>query len=572
MNVLKKQHIEDMFFNEENFKDHSQLELWLNSIQISSKSHFHDDIWLLDGLDCYKNYFKRIDFSLKTKSGNQLKDYPNLLDTIKKVLFFYKTTLLTRYKRKSLTQIQDFNYLKCLVDWMIANKINTFKEFSEENFQDYKTWVIQNKCKKNNNNLSHYLAVFSSLYLYREYLNDSIQENFFEGTNIREYSGYNKNLKTKTATIPQDILEQLYCNILPIIDKIDETVFSLEDLYLSDAINTEHLYIQSLNSKNTYKVKMLNAICYSIIALYTGMRVSEIVSIKKNSYEIESNDTIILNSTLFKLTASDKGRPEKWGCGLNNDNNYALKAIKILERITPKTYKNLFFKINKGVIENPHTEYIKEILIELMKFLKIDWNLTSHQFRKTFAKLIAITDKTSLLALKEHFKHASLAMTDYYVGNDINLIETINEERQLEIREGFDLILKSHNLAGKLGEKISQTNMKFRGDVEKRNDYISSILYNSDLIVVPHEYGFCIYQPEQAKCKGEEINIGLNTCSKCNNFIVTSKHKIFWLNKVDEYKCFVETISDLNNQKDTIDTMNTLINEANQIIKKIEDN
>jgi integrase len=570
MNTVKRQHIEELFFNEEKFKNNSELEIWLNSIQISSKSKFHDEIWYLDGLDCYQKYFQKIDFTKKTNAGNQLSDYPHLLDTIKKVLFFYRTTLLTRYKRKGLTQIQDFNYLKSLVDWMVENKIKSFKEFSKENFNDYQTWVIQNKCTKNMNNLSYYLAIFNSLYLYKSYLNDSIQEDFFEGMSIKEFTGYKKTLSEKVEAIPKNILEKFCYSILPMIDQFNNNVHSLEDLYESNIINTEHLYNANSNSRNIYKVKMLNAMCYSVIALYTGMRVSEIVSIKKNSYEVDENNTVVLNSTLFKLTVSDNGRPEKWGCGLNNENNYALKAIKILERVTPEEYKNLFFQINKDKIEKPHTEYIKSILSELMNFLKIDWKLTSHQFRKTFAQLIAITDKTSLLALKEHFKHVSLAMTDYYVGTNIDLIESINHEKQIEIREGFDLILKSHNLAGKLGEKISQTNIKFRGDIEKRKEYINDILDNSDLIVVPHEYGFCVYQPEQAKCKGEEVNIGLNTCSKCNNFIVTSKHKVFWLNKVQEYQNFANNIQELENQKDTLITVNKLIDEATQIIQKIE--
>lgn len=161
-------------------------------------------------------------------------------------------------------------------------------------------------------------------------------------------------------------------------------------------------------------------------------------------------------------------------------------------------------------------------------------------------------------------------MTDYYVGTNIELINIINEEKQLEIRQGFDLILKSHNLAGKLGEKISQVNLKFRGNVEERNNYISDMLENSDLIVVPHEYGFCIYQPEQAKCKGEDVNIGINTCSKCNNFIVTEKHKIFWINKIQEYEEFTESIKEFNNQKETLETVNRFIEEAKNIVKKIE--
>ena len=58
---------------------------------------------------------------------------------------------------------------------------------------------------------------------------------------------------------------------------------------------------------------MLNGIGYFVIGLYTGMRVSELMSLTKNSLEIDENGVLILNSTLFKLTQNDKGRPEKWG-------------------------------------------------------------------------------------------------------------------------------------------------------------------------------------------------------------------------------------------------------------------
>lgn len=208
-------------------------------------------------------------------------------------------------------------------------------------------------------------------------------------------------------------------------------------------------------------------------------------------------------------------------------------------------------------------------LKELMDFCEVNWNITTHQLRRTFARLIGITDKTCLVALKEHFKHASLAMTDYYVGTNLELIGIIDEERQQELTEGLESILSSEKMAGKLGEKISKINLKFRGNVEKRKEYINEILNNSDLIVVPHEYGFCIYQPEQAKCKGENKNIGLNTCTKCNNFTVSEKQKVFWLNRVQQYEKFKETIQFIPGQDGTIEELDFEIEQAKNILDKI---
>lgn len=88
-------------------------------------------------------------------------------------------------------------------------------------------------------------------------------------------------------------------------------------------------------------------------------------------------------------------------------------------------------------------------------------------------------------------------------------------------------------------------------------------------MVVPHEYGFCIYQPEQAKCKGENKNIGLNTCTKCNNLAVSEKHKVFWMNRLEQYELFKEQLNSFPKQKDTIEELNYEIRNAISILREI---
>ena len=51
-------------------------------------------------------------------------------------------------------------------------------------------------------------------------------------------------------------------------------------------------------------------------------------------------------------------------------------------------------------------------------------------FRRTFARHVVRHDTTNLLALKEHFKHISLSMTDYYVGSDLELWALMVEEEE----------------------------------------------------------------------------------------------------------------------------------------------
>jgi len=571
-------HIDDFFSIEDELKNIDNLSNWLKTIKVSKKSNFYDDVWELDVSNIYYKDKRILDWNKPTNSNFDLKKYPNIFETIKKVVFFLQTTLETRKKRKALSQKDCYIYLRCLADWMIQNEIYFFKDFKQEHLLKYIDWLKNEKInsKNTNKNIRGYIYAIRDLLIFREYLEDPIEQNIFDGIDFLSLVTIKKSQETKTKSIPNEVLEKICNKILPILDFFNENSLEIDNLtnqlliVRDNVINSKGKVINKKEEfKNEYVIRILNAICYFTIGLYTGMRVSEMLSLKKECYEIDDNNVIIINSTLFKINDINDGRPEKWGCGLNNENNYALKAIKILAKITPKEYKSLFFTYPNKNLKIIEENKVNIYLNELMEFCEVEWDISTHQLRKTFAKLIGITDKTCLVALKEHFKHASLAMTDYYVGTSYELIGMINEEKQVEITEGLSSILSSDKLAGKLGEKISKINLKFRGNVEERNNYIEEIINNSDLVVVPHEYGFCIYQPEQAKCKGENKNIGLNTCTKCNNFAVSEKHKVFWIDRVNQYESFKETIFNIQKQSVTAEELDLEIKQAKSIINKI---
>src|SRR5260370_40413106 len=79
------------------------------------------------------------------------------------------------------------------------------------------------------------------------------------------------------------------------------------------------------------------------------------------------------------------------------------------------------------------------------------YHIHPHMFRRTFARYVVRYDTLNLLALKEHFKHISLSMTDYYVGNDLELWMLMEEETDRVSIESFDKALRSDQLAGSGG-------------------------------------------------------------------------------------------------------------------------
>jgi hypothetical protein len=111
-------------------------------------------------------------------------------------------------------------------------------------------------------------------------------------------------------------------------------------------------------------------------------------------------------------------------------------------------------------------------------------------------------DKTGLLALKQHFKHVSITMTDRYVGRDLELLDLVASEKQQQLGHALDELIGADRLAGKLGEQIIARNERFRGRVgeEVRREYVRMVLEETDLVILPHEYGYCIYRAEVARC------------------------------------------------------------------------
>lgn len=561
---LAKTHLsfshEDLIY----LKSNDSISQWLDKTSVSPFSMYKDDIWNFEGPESYRKEYLTIEWNKPFINNQRLKDFPNLYETVKRCLFFIQTTLETGRVKKPLTITSTYLYFHLIVNWMIENNIHSFSQLTEINFKEYYKWICIKKTKNGTTikDKRNYIYPFYLLNTYRSYLNDTINKDFLNGESIFSFLNFKKSKNNQTKSISNETLNQLLTIILPIVDTIYLNKLSLKELYESKILPINN-YMKFVNH--------INAIAYIIIGIYTGMRVSEILSIKKDSIKIVEN-TVLIKSLLFKTTSTKNGREENWACGLNNDSNYALKIIKILERLTPHHYSNLFFKNMNNGFAVWKTSEVNNAINNLLNTFYIKDKLATHQFRRTFAKLIGTTDKTNLLALQQHFKHVSISMTSYYVGNEVDLLEMINEEKQFEIAVGLESILSSDKLGGKLGEKISKSNHKFRGQAGKqlRKDYIETLLHDSDLIIMPHEYGFCIYQPEQARCQGEQKNIGINTCVKCSNFVVSSEHKVFWTSRVNEYEKFTIEIQELPNQENTVKELKYNINEAKQIIDKIE--
>jgi integrase len=171
-------------------------------------------------------------------------------------------------------------------------------------------------------------------------------------------------------------------------------------------------------------VAHLTEACFIVIAGFVGMRVSEILSMEAGCIEHRPiGETGIAQAyivaRMFKTVDDQRGRMERWLAP-----EPVARAVEILERISlpmrrSSKRRDLFLirNLRSGDIAPVTNVDISSRINQFAAYVDVrhhegkPWRFTPHQFRKTFARFVARRDRSQLMALSDHFKHASIAMT-----------------------------------------------------------------------------------------------------------------------------------------------------------------
>jgi integrase len=158
--------------------------------------------------------------------------------------------------------------------------------------------------------------------------------------------------------------------------------------------------------------------CYIVIAGFVGMRVSEILSIEGGAIEYRpigetGVEQAYIVARLFKTSDQKGGRLERWLAP-----EPVVKAVALLEQLgaplrQDSGRRELFLVKNRYGKVVPVTQmHIGGRINDFARHVGVPlhegkpWSFSTHQFRKTFARFIALRDRSHLLGLAEHYKHA----------------------------------------------------------------------------------------------------------------------------------------------------------------------
>lgn len=339
-----------------------------------------------------------------------------------------------------------------------------------------------------------------------------------------------------------------------------------------------------------HNVELLKAACDIVIQAFVGLRISEVCGLQSGPLSDHGlpacvtkdgslsglNEIFYLQGRLFKTTT--KSEECEWVIASRpKGSNYlppVVQAITVLEKLgrhgrdlTGNKINNLFLNnvnkkslmVRKDNVRKPTGESINKWMQNFVLHhcgLQKPYHVTSHQWRKNFARYVYQCDSTMIPAISLHYKHVSLAMTEQgYIGNDKDLTMAMQDAVTISTIEALtDLVGGKKRPRGKLMEIIRHKEIEVRfgnySDEEKERA-IEETVKSSSIRVhkCTHnnkEHGQCWYRPGTGNCSencefGGYLSLGPDkslmsptVCHICVNFIVNDDHKIFWEERLEK--------------------------------------
>jgi len=566
-------------------------------------SRFDEDTWFVKIPIKSAN---KIDWSaIIFRDGSRLTDRKH-----RRLLLSCKTYLVLLAAARASTKrttirggsvLNAFNYLREFVAWMYdRHNVRLFSQLSLAHLVTFRNYVRRMQARKNGKGgvavpsgkraapASREMRLMYLRYIVR------LQDDIPDGTRLNYHDVYEAlhpspgKPEAKTKRIPDDIFITLMAeaqrwvfevapSIVTVVHEMRayraETIedwrrrgrevraFSYQEFYKLPhdptivTICGEPLNLWAIPAKKFDRlIAATHGACYAVIAGFVGMRVSEVLALRpgciRAAKTTDGRELLKIAGTLFKTARSANGEPAEWVAGWNQPTNAIHKAVDILTQLG--RHDSFLFahlwKLNTDDKRVGPSKVSRDLAI-FSDYAGITgrWQLSSHQFRKTFARFVALASPAAAGALQRHFKHVSIQMTERYFPDDPELLQDIAEAALELVEERYDKILGAERLAGIRGAEIIASNAAYRGSAaaDKRREIVRQAAVDPTIRLVMHPYGSCLYDAPRAKCQGYIEKVGLDACIQCSNLVVDESHLPFWQEHADGLR---ETIAWLQTQ------------------------
>jgi integrase len=554
--------------------------------KVSAVSRFDDEVWDFTNEDenpARSHTDTRICWSFRTPQGVLFTSprFKSLLTGLKQFIYALRWHPIDSAPLAVSALICTFRRAQRFVHHLLAypTPVLRFKDVLPHHCEDYIEEVLS--CGLSASYKYHCLNILAKLFFYRRVMKDGLVIEPLKGESAHRMAGYTRasQLESQTQIIPDDILTPLVRAALEYVDRFAD--YLLDACECIEGIRERHRWfgvwarryvhkhasaaygldgskfengLRSLRHLNK-ELCYLQTACFVLIAFMTGMRLSELLSLREGCCETEAEpgqvDLVWLRSRVFKMQGVPKGRSARWLGG-----PICARAVRVLERLGKRVrlrvgIGSLWVPVPAAKRPRPKKPFqARTIRVRLKHFVRMlglkdssgrAFHIHPHMFRRTFARHVVRYDTTNLLALKEHFKHISLSMTDYYVGSDLELWTLMMEEEEKLLFESFDKALRADRMAGPGGVRLKRTideaiaegrlPREFRGEAgdHLRKEMIRNLVESGQRVYPCAASNYCWFRPESALCtQGNHPLLKRCNPGACTNSIITLEHKPHW--------------------------------------------
>lgn len=373
------------------------------------------------------------------------------------------------------TSVKDYvnGFLPRFIKYCEANGIRSFCELTKAHFMDFSRWL-------NEDNLAN---------SYRGHILHTVEEIIKAG----QIKGWN---------VPQTNIAVLTDNYIRKKDDDKKTKPIPEYVF-------NRILHHAIHDEQDILVK-----AGIIIQSQTGLRISEVLSMRKGCIHTTADGHVYMSVTLCK---TEKGEPVLHKVFINELVNDTIRELEThTEALRVKSgLQELFLSDYRGGSCISARSWTKS---RLSRFVE-KWNirdskgnlypLASHQFRATFVREL-IKKKVPISHIMKHFSHVSIEMTAHYL--------TLREEEVKELYSEIVLCQDSKIAGIRATEIKNRLNEAFFGKTEAEVEQVISELSNS-MSFNPLPTGICLYDFRRGNCSDGDGCFFYN----CPNYITEAR-------------------------------------------------
>ncbi|UVL89465.1 site-specific integrase [Pseudomonas sichuanensis] len=273
--------------------------------------------------------------------------------------------------------------------------------------------------------------------------------------------------------------------------------------------------------------------CYILIAMLTGMRFHEIVALRSGGRNNWQEEELEVDEKVFRVyfvvSSTNKLQAEP--------TSYKWQTVPFVKIVLDSAERGLAARRGGGTFLFPSHNYVngrisstvicrqlKEFAVRHdLKFNDSIWALASHQFRKTFARIMT-RQGLGIKELQDQLKHFDIENTRIY--GDMSLYLELQQEKFKISEEKYDELLSGQvPIIGGGAAEFGEYQKKFLGMTKNEQAAFLQELPKNALIEQVDD-GLCMFRSAKALCGGDK-----SSCrpADCNNSIMpaASKRKVF---------------------------------------------